>query len=115
MTQPPIVKGYFSWNWSGGSYGQSDANIGVAFTGLIDVQQAIQSYVIPYSPELVHGNQKGPWLTLGGGNAAGMFSLDAIEKIQQDLPKVVDANYSGIVFDIEEANGDGDELIEAFA
>ena len=32
----PALAGYYSWNWGKGSTGPSGANIGVAFTGLIN-------------------------------------------------------------------------------
>lgn len=30
---PPNIQGYYSWGWGGGSYGQTGANIGIAFSG----------------------------------------------------------------------------------
>ena len=44
-------------------------------------------------------------LSLGGGNAAGQFTVDALSAIQKDLDLVTAANYTGIVFDVEEAIG----------
>ena len=53
-------------------------------------------------------------LTLGGGNAAGQFTVDALKAIQSDLHLIPEANYSGVVFDVEEAVGNGEDLKEAF-
>ena len=40
-SQQEEVKGFYSWNWGSGSYGPPGANAGVAFTGLIDIPNAI--------------------------------------------------------------------------
>lgn len=53
-------------------------------------------------------------ITLGGGNAAGQFTVDALKAIQSDLHLIPEANYSGVVFDVEEAVGNGEDLKEAF-
>eukprot|EP00948_MAST-09A_sp_MAST-9A-sp1_P003000 g3000.t1 len=114
----PIVKGYYSWNWGKGSSGPSSVNpgdveIGVAFTGLIDVENAIKAYTPGASwccPEL-----KGEtFLSLGGGNAAGQFTKSALESIQANLNLVKKANYSGIILDVEEVSGSASDLIPLF-
>ena len=94
-----------SWNWSTGSKGPSGSTIGVAFTGLINTADAIAGYTPGASwccPEL---DVEQPMLSLGGGNAAGQFTVDALSAIQKDLDLVTAANYTGIVFDVEEAIG----------
>lgn len=35
------IKGYYTWNWGAGSTGPPGANAGVAFTGLINIPDAI--------------------------------------------------------------------------
>ena len=63
---------------------------------------------------MIHPGRSGPWITLGGGNEDGRFNLEANKKIFWDLQKIVDAKYSGVVFDIEETAGDVHELIKSF-
>ena len=53
-----------------------------------------------------------PYITIGGGNDHGNYTLDALSKIINDLD-LITPNYSGIIFDIEIANGDS-TLIESF-
>jgi hypothetical protein len=59
---------------------------------------------------LVHLGRDGPWITIGGGNEHGNFSADAIDAIYDNLESIVTAGYSGIIFDIEIANGEEDDL-----
>lgn len=40
-------------------------------------------------------------MTIGGGNNLGQFTESSINSIIEDLSKVPEAGYSGIVFDIE--------------
>ena len=113
------MKGYYSWNWGSGSTGpsgtsSSDDVIGVAFTGLVSVQDAIKGYDAGATwccPEL-RGSR---FLSLGGGNAAGSFTASALTKIKSSMGAIKAANYSGIILDVEEATGSAKELVPAFA
>ena len=112
------VKGYYSWNWGSGSTGSanvspSDERIGVAFTGLVDVSSAIKGYPKHATwccPEL----QGSHFLCLGGGNAAGTFTVAALQEIAKQLALIKPANYSGVILDVEQASGSADELTSAF-
>lgn len=42
---PTEIRGYYSWNWSTGSYGPSGTNVGAAFTGYVDVAKAVSMYI----------------------------------------------------------------------
>ena len=53
-------------------------------------------------------------LSLGGGNTLGKFTVEALDQITKDLSLVIDANYTGIVFDVEKAVGSSSDLIPAF-
>ena len=70
-----MIKGYYSWSWQGGSFGQSDANIGISFSGYADVSTAISQYL---EPKLIAPDRPGPWITIGGGNDAGKFTVQRI-------------------------------------
>ena len=78
----PLV-GYYSWNWGAGSFGPpgTSPETGIAFTGLSDIPTAIAQYTAGASwccPQLK--GQNGPWITLGGGNAAGLFNQATLTK-----------------------------------
>lgn len=105
--------GYYSWNWGGGSTGVSSGTptFGAAFTGLIDPVQASTQY---YNPPL----QGAHFVTVGGGNAAGIFSKAALDAITGECAKGPNSVYSqtgftGIIYDVEEVTG-GVEMIDAF-
>ena len=124
---PAEIKGFYSWNWGSGSKGPIDASVGVAFTGLIDVPKAIQGYPPSATwccPKL---NEHARWLSVGGGNAAGMFSLQvccsstashpspstpshpvqALSAMTEPstLGSIAHAGFTGVMFDVEEVVG----------
>lgn len=106
--------GYYSWNWGAGSKGSGEAGEnGIAFTGLVDLDQALKGYTEGASwccPELK--GQK--MVTVGGGNAAGTFTVENVQGITRDIAHVREYNYSGIVFDVEQAQGTSADLSKAF-
>jgi len=101
------VIGYYSWGWQGGSRGPSGANLGIAFTGLIDVTQAIAGYTTPP----LHGEK---YCSIGGGNAGGIFTVSAISKITSACRSGAFKNYNGICYDIEIVKGDSGSVVSAF-
>lgn len=64
-------------------------------------------------PELVKG-ANGPWLSIGGGNAAGKFSQIRLSKIIKDMNLIPQARYSGVVFDIEAVDGASSTMVPLF-
>ena len=110
---PPNIKGYYSWSWGGGSYGQDGANIGIDFNGYVNVAIALGTYPAAY-PALTSPGRVGPWITLGGGNDHGNFTVEAIKDISDNLQSIIDKKYSGIIFDIEIANGEEEGLVSSF-
>lgn len=109
------INGFYSWNWGSGSHGASGANVGVAFTGLVDVKQAIAGYPPGATwccPALKEADR---FISLGGGNAAGEFTAEALQSISGSLDAVVAANYTGVVFDVEEVIGPASTMVSAFA
>jgi len=79
---PNPMMSYYSWNWGKGSAGEKGANVGVAFTGLVKIQDAIDGYE-KYGcggkgcPPLVEPKL----LSLGGGNSAGAISAQVLYDI----------------------------------
>ena len=109
--------GYYAWNWGAGSFGPSNANIGVAFTGLVDVKDAVDQYtpgVAWCCPHLIGPNDKG-FISIGGGNAAGQFTVSSLAAIAKDMHYIVESEqYSGVIFDVEILIGDSAPLIKGF-
>jgi len=107
------IIGYYSWNWGSGSTGPPGANAGCAFTGLTDVTQAISQYTEGASwccPDLV-GTK---FLTLGGGNSAGVFTVDSLSTISMAAKQILKAGYEGVMFDVEEVEGKSSKVVNGF-
>jgi len=110
---PLPIYGYFSWSWSTGSTGPSDANVGISFTGYVDVNDAVTdypdnvSYCCPTltTPKLV---------TLGGDGKDAIFTEAALTSIEANLSQIVAAGYAGVVFDIESVTGSSEVMVPAF-
>lgn len=108
------VIGYYSWNWGSGSTGPPGANAGCAFTGYTDVTTALADYTPGAAwccPALV-GTK---YVTLGGGNSAGIFAADDLATIGVSASKIQEAGYEGVMFDVEEVTGDASTMVAAFA
>ena len=57
------------------------------------------------------------YLSLGGGRSEAAFNLEALSGLVeggQEIEMIKDAGFAGVCFDVEEAHGPTDELIEAF-
>lgn len=106
-------RGYYSWNWGAGSKGPPNANTGCAFTGLIDVKQAIDGYTpgAAWCCPILIGSK---WITLGGGNAAGVFTSSALLDMAGQAETIKTAGYNGVMFDVEEVTGSAVSVIPAF-
>ena len=114
---PVRVKGYYSWNWGKGS-SPAGANNGVAFTGLTDVRTAIAGYPRKGSHSWCCPELEGTaWISLGGGNAAGEFTAQSLAAIasKSNTSAIIRANYSGVMFDVEEVVGPAETMVPLFA
>jgi len=109
------IVGYYSWNWGAGSTGPSGANAGAAFTGYTDVKTAIDYYPEGAAwccPALV-GKK---YLTLGGGNEAGLFDAESLSKIGISAEYIKSTtSYEGVIFDVEIVKGSSGVIVPAFA
>ena len=100
------IVGAYSWNWGKGSSfmlnSNEDVTMSVAFTGLVDVRTAIAAY--PLDATWCCPALKGStFLSLGGGNAGGIITVDALRNIENDLNLIHSKGYNGIMIDAEEA------------
>ena len=96
---PASIRGYYSWNWGTGSVGAAGANCGTAFTGLVDVMAAQQAYT-PGAAWCCPALALPRFLSLGGGNSAGQFTLSALQAITRDAGKINRSQYEGVMFDV---------------
>jgi len=92
-----IIEGYYSWSWvDANQIVPQGIDYGIAFSGWIDVNQAINEYASRF------GSLRGmKLLTVGGGNENGEITAAAIQAVTQNLSVIRDAGYMGIVYDIE--------------
>lgn len=110
---PDEIIGYYSWNWGAGSTGSAGANMGCAFTGLVDVDQAIAQYVegASWCCPALEGQKI---LTVGGGNSAGLFSASTLAAVTAKAAAIKAAGYDGIMYDVEEVQGPSSSLVPLF-
>ena len=115
LTTAATFIGYYSWNWGSGSVGPSNANVGISFTGLVDLDAALSSYPTtgthPWCCPELRGEKM---MTLGGGNSAGTFNVKNLDAITGNISAVKAYNYSGIVFDVEQVDGSSISVGAAF-
>merc|ERR1719191_2080754 len=114
VDQDAEIIGYYSWGWGAGSFGPPGANAGAAFTGYTDVKTAIDYYTEGASwccPALV-GTK---YLTLGGGNAAGVFTAASLNNIASSGSKIKQGGYEGVMFDVEEIQGSSSTMAPLFS
>jgi len=71
---------------------------------LVNVTQAVDQYTPGCSwccPALAGPDGKG-FISIGGGNAAGMFTAESLAAIAKDMDYIAQSGqYSGVVFDVE--------------
>jgi len=111
---PDEILGYYSWNWGAGSTGPAGANVGCSFTGEIDVEKAIAGYTegAAWCCPKLSGEKL---LTLGGGNAAGVFTASALSRITSKADTIKAAGFKGVMYDVEEIVGPSSSMAALFA
>jgi len=80
--------------------------LGHPLHGLIDVDQAISQ-----SPSV----QGIKFLSLGGGNAAGMFTSSTLSAITAKASAIKKAGFAGVMYDVEEVKGPSSTMSPLFA
>jgi len=99
--------GVYYWTWSTGYVNVSNTNMGVAFSGSVNPDEAISGSAG------VAGKLKGErWLDIGGGDSDGHWTNGWVQKVGAYCTSGRFSGYSGICFDIEEGDSG---LANAFA
>ena len=89
--------GAYWWTWSQSTTGPSGQNVGIAFSGYVDVSTALQQ-----SSATAAKIPVAKYLSVGGGNSAGSFTLDALNAITAAIQANQLSGYAGICYDVEE-------------
>jgi len=103
---PSGVLGYWDKTWAAGR-APHGANLGVAFNGWADPGHALSDSAG------VHNSLTGKkYISIGGGNANGRFSLALVRKLERSIKANGFSAWHGIALDIEECSETG--LASAF-
>ncbi len=113
-TDAEELVGFYSWNWGSGSTGPAGANVGVAFTGLVDLGKAVAQYTPGAAWCCPPLDTPSRLVCVGGGNSAGTFTPAAIDAIARNVSLAAAANYTGILFDVEQVKGPASATAPAF-
>jgi len=92
------VRGIWYWTWSS-SANMGNKNLGVAFSGWVDPDQAIAA-----SQPIIGKLLGSKYISLGGGNANGHWTGAVLQKIASACNAGKFKGYTGIAFDIEEGD-----------
>jgi len=94
--------GYWWWSWkgTGGTAPPTNGtNIGIAFSGWTDVNQAVSE-----SEAIKNYLPGSKFISLGGGNNNGAWTNSTLESINLAIQSQVFDGYNGIAYDIEEGD-----------
>jgi len=92
-----LTVGYWWWTWSNGGPPPAGTNIGIAFSGWVDPNTAVQDSE-KYKSRLP-GTK---FISLGGGNHNGAWSAARLAVVTNAISSGVFSGYEGIGYDIEE-------------
>jgi len=102
--------GVYYWTWSTGYVNVSNTNMGVAFSGWVNSDQAISE-----SAHVAGKLQGKKYLDLGGGDSSGHWTSAYVQKVGDYCTNGKFSGYSGICFDIEEGDsGLADDFAKTF-
>lgn len=93
------LKGLWYWTWSNTTQVPANTNLGIAFSGWVSPQTAIDNSSAVYSklPGL-------KYICLGGGNESGSWNESAVQSVTNAINSNALAAYQGIAYDIEEGS-----------
>lgn len=94
-----FVSGFYWWTWSMNVKPPSGINMGVCFSGYVTVSDALRDCA-----SIVNQLPGAKYLSLGGGNAAGIFTRAALTQIDADINSQALKGWQGVVYDIEEGD-----------
>jgi len=100
------IRGIWYWTWSS-NVQVGDSNLGVAFSGWVDPDQAISD-----SSRIINNLPGEKYIALGGGNGNGRWSATVLQKVSDYCSGGKFSGYQGVAFDIEEGDAG---LASAFA
>jgi len=93
--------GIYDWTWTGArAAAPVGATIGVAFSGWAEVSNALAE-----SASVAATLPGDKYLSIGGGNANGHLSAERLMKLNAAIEAGELAGYSGVCYDVEEADG----------
>jgi hypothetical protein len=105
------VHGYWWWTWSNSQYAPSGTNLGIAFSGWADVNNALSE-----SSSLKYKLPGMKMLSIGGGNQNGRFTWNTLNSLNDALSSGRLNDYNGISYDVEEGdNGLEQAFADSFA
>jgi hypothetical protein len=95
----PELKGYYWQTWSNGYKAPADTNMGVAFSGWANVDQALSE-----SSTVINDLPGTKMLSIGGGDSDGHLTIALLNFLNSAISAGSLTGYGGIVYDIEEAD-----------
>ena len=98
-SNPILYRGWYKWTWSSTSKAPATTNLGIAFNGYADVTSALKE-----SLPIFNSLPGKKLLTIGGGNAAGIFTAAALTSLNNAIIAGQLVGYDGICYDIEEGD-----------
>lgn len=95
----PGLIGFWRWTWSHASNPPAGCNLGLAFSGWTDIDNALQqsTHVHASVPDL-------KYITLGGGNSSGAFDAASLQAVTDAIDAGRFAAYGGIAYDVEQGD-----------
>merc|ERR1712147_99269 len=107
-----VIKGYYMWSWNGSaSSGPADTNAGTYFSGWNNVDQALGE-MPSGTMQALKGTK---YFTIGGGNHNGVLNANTVQQFVNDLSKVQNKGFTGIMWDIEKVQGSASAMNPVFS
>jgi hypothetical protein len=93
------VRGYYWQTWQTGYSAPTNANVGIAFSGWSNVDQALAESASVKSK--LPGTKV---FSVGGGNANGRFTTASLTTLTNAIASDALKSYSGVVYDVEQGD-----------
>lgn len=91
--------GFWYWTWSSCAAPPAGANLGIAFSGWVNPQTALQD-----SANVQDSLPSPQYVCVGGGNSGGAWTSDAVSAVTSAISAGDFSTYQGIAYDIEEGS-----------